>query len=139
MQASITLLNTLEAHVDEVALLLFSLDGKILAACDESMITLWDTATGALRTTIEEQDEYFYDIAFSPDNKWIAAASREGNGRIWSTDTGEIEQNISVPEECMLSIVFSPDSRSVVTGSEVLRVWNVGTGDLEHTRSLVIL
>jgi Tol biopolymer transport system component len=97
------------------------------------MITLWDTATGALRTTIEEQNDYFYDIAFSPDNKWIAAASREGNGRIWSTDTGEVEQNISVPEECMLSIVFSPDSRSVVTGSEVLRVWNVGTGDLEHT------
>jgi hypothetical protein len=40
------------------------------------MSTFWDTDTGALQNTTEEQDEYFYDIAFSLDNKWIASASR---------------------------------------------------------------
>jgi len=134
MQVSITLVHTLKAAKDEVARLLFSPDRKTLAACDDTFITLWDTATGSLRVTIDEiDDDMFFQLAFSPDNKWIAAASNEGHGRIWSTATGELKQMISVDDERMLSLAFSRDSKSIATGSEVLRVWDVETGELQHT------
>ncbi|KAG9690319.1 WD40 repeat-like protein, partial [Aureobasidium melanogenum] len=75
----------------------------------------------------------YFGMAFSPDSKWIAAASDEGHGRIWNSTTGELVHTLSVEEERMLTLAFSPDSKLIATGSEVLRVWDVHTGELLHT------
>ncbi|KAG2170532.1 hypothetical protein VTO58DRAFT_111066 [Aureobasidium pullulans] len=133
MHASMTLLHTLKASEDEVARLKISPDERLLAAYDDQMITLWDITTGSLRSTLDGEDDMFFKIAFSPDNQWIAAASGDGHGRIWSTTTGELVQMISVEDERMLSLAFSPDSKSIATGSEVMRVWDVETGELQRT------
>ncbi|KAH0350278.1 WD40 repeat-like protein, partial [Aureobasidium melanogenum] len=135
MQASATLIHNLKGHTDEVGRLLFSPDGTTLAACDDLIITLWDVDTGTLRSKFEPSDDQFFEMAFSPDSKWIAAASDEGHGRIWNTETGRLEHTLSVKDERMLSLVFSADSKSVVTGSENLRVWDVASGELQHTLS----
>lgn len=132
MHASMTLLHTLRASEDEVARLKISPDERLLAACDDKMITLWDITTGSLRSTLDGEDDMFFEIAFSPDSQWIAAASDDGHGRIWSTATGELVQMVSVEDERMLSLAFSPDSKSIATGSEVMRVWDVETGELQH-------
>lgn len=135
MQASLTLVYNLKAAEDEIARLLFSADGKTLAACDDQVITLWDTTTGCLRSTTANTDDMFFDIPFSPDNRWIAAASASDDGyaRIWSTTTGELKQMVSVDDGRVLSIAFSTDSKSIATGSEIVRIWDVETGDLQHT------
>lgn len=135
MQASATLIHTLKSHSDEVSRLSVSLDGKTIAACDDSVLTIWDLATGDLLCKIEEAEGMIFEIAFSPDSKWIAAASDddEGNARIWNARTGELEQRVSVEDERMLSVTFSPDGKLLATGSEVLRVWDVETGELLHT------
>ncbi|THX69077.1 WD40 repeat-like protein [Aureobasidium pullulans] len=132
MHASMTLLHTLRASEDEVARLEISPDERLLAAYDDKMITLWDITTGSLRSTLDGEDDMFFEIAFSPDSQWIAAASDDGHGRIWSTATGGLVQMISVEDERMLSLAFSPDSKSIATGSEVIRVWDVETGELQH-------
>ncbi|KAH0024274.1 WD40 repeat-like protein, partial [Aureobasidium melanogenum] len=137
MHASATLVHSLKGHTDEVGRLLFSPDGKTLAASDDIIITLWDVDTGALRSTSEETDDRYFEMAFSPDSKWIAAASDEGRARIWNTETGRLEHTLSVEDERMLSLVFSADSKSIVTGSESLRIWDVATGELQHTLSVL--
>ena len=136
MQASATLIYNLKGHTDEVGRLLFSPDGKTLAASDDSIITLWDGKTGSLRSKTEEIDDMYFEMAFSPDSKWVAAASGDGNGRIWSTETGELVHTLSVEDERMLSLAFSADSKLIATGSEILRVWDVATGELLHTLSV---
>ncbi|KAG9559221.1 WD40 repeat-like protein, partial [Aureobasidium melanogenum] len=133
MHASATLVHNLKGHTDEVGRLLFSPDGKTLAASDDSFITLWDVDTGTLRSTSEPVDDMYFGMAFSPDSKWIAVASFEGHGRIWNTETGELVHTLSVEDERMLSLAFSADSKLLATGSEVLRVWDVATGELLHT------
>jgi WD40 repeat protein len=35
----------------------------------------------------------------------------------------------------MLSVAFSIDSRTIATGSEIMRVWDVSSGELQHTLS----
>lgn len=135
MQASAKLIYSLEKHTDEVARLLFAPDGRTLAASDDSTITLWDVNTGALRSKFEDLDDMFFEMAFSPDSKWIAAASFDGYGRIWNTETGELIHTLSVEDERMLSLAFSADSKLIATGSEVLRVWDVTTRELLHTLS----
>jgi len=40
---------------------------------------------------------------------------------------------VSVDDERMVSMAFSPDSKSFATGSEVVRVWDMETGELQHT------
>lgn len=132
MHASTTLLHSIKAFDDEVARLLFSPDGKILAAADHTTITLWDTTTGSLQSTIEDKDDMFFGLAFSPDNTLIAAATDEGHGRIWSTATGELKQTVTVDDERTLSLTFSPDGRTIATGSELIRIWDVETGELQH-------
>ncbi|KAK6005677.1 hypothetical protein QM012_007319 [Aureobasidium pullulans] len=136
MQASATLMHNLKGHTDEVGRLLFSPDGKTLAASDDSIITLWDVETGSLRNKSEEIDDMYFGMAFSPDSKWIAAASGDGCGRIWNTETGELVHTLSVEDERMLSLAFSANSKLIATGSENLRVWDVATGELQHTLSV---
>ncbi|KAI4756798.1 hypothetical protein E4T52_11232 [Aureobasidium sp. EXF-3400] len=133
MQASATLIHNLKAHTDEVARLSFNPDGKTLAAHDDSVLSLWNVETGSLLSTSEDVDDMYFEMAFSPDSKWIAAASDDGIARIWNARTGELERMVSVEDERMLSLAFSPDSKVLATGSEVLRVWEVETGELLHT------
>ncbi|KAI5235531.1 WD40 repeat-like protein [Aureobasidium subglaciale] len=135
MQASATFLYTLKAHKDEVARLLFSPDGKTLAAHDDSILKLWDVETKAVLSKFEDTEDMFFEMAFSPDSQWIAAASGDGSARIWDARTGHLERTLSVEDERMLSLVFSSDSKSLATGSEVLRIWDAETGELLHTLS----
>jgi WD40 repeat protein len=135
MQASATLLHNLKAHTDEVARISISPDGKTLAAHDDSTLTLWDVETGSLLSRTEEIDDMFFQMTFSPDSQWIAAASGDGSARIWDARTGHLERTLSVEDERMLSLVFSPDGKMLATGSENLRVWDMETGELLHELS----
>lgn len=133
MQSSAILIHTLKAYTDEVARLAFSPDGKTLAAHDDSVLTLWDTTTGSLLSSLEETDEMLFEMAFSPDSTLIAAASADGYARIWNARTGESMHAVRAEDERTLSLAFSPDGKTLATGSEVLRPWDVETGELLHT------
>jgi tricorn protease-like protein len=133
MQASATPLHTLQSHNEEVSRLLFSPNGKTLAAHDDLTLTLWDITTGLILHKLEEAEDMYFQMAFSADSKYIAAASGEGNARVWDVRTGELRHVCSVEDERMLSLAFSPDSKLLATGSEILRVWDAETGELLHT------
>jgi WD40 repeat protein len=135
MQASATLLHNLKAYKDEVARISISPDGKTLAAHDDSILTLWDVETGSLLSKTEEIDDMFFEMTFSPDSKWIAAASWDRGALIRDARTGELKHILSCEDERTLSLSFSPNSRLLATGSENLRVWDMETGKLLHILS----
>jgi WD40 repeat protein len=135
MQASATLLHNLKAYKDEAACISISPNGKTLAAHDDSTLTLWDVETGSLLSKTEEIDDMFFQMTFSPDSQWIAAASWDRGALIWDARTGELNHIFSCEDERTLSLAFSPDSKLLATGSEDLRVWDMETGELLHTLS----
>jgi WD40 repeat protein len=135
MQASATLLHNLKSHKGELARIAISPNGKIIAAHDDSILTLWNMETGSLLSKTEEVDDMFFEMAFSPDSKSIAAASWDRGALIWDARTGELKHVLSCEDERTLSLSFSPDSKLLATGSENLRVWDMETGKLLHTLS----
>ena len=69
------------------------------------------------------------DVAFSPDGKTLAMASREGNVQLWDVATGKLLETLKGHSSAVRAVVFSPDGRTLASGSsdQTVRLWNVET------------
>jgi len=62
----------------------FSPDGATLAAGGlDSMLWLWDAATGETRARLQGHSDYVRSVAFSPDGRTLASAGDDDTMRIW--------------------------------------------------------
>ncbi|HQF62718.1 MAG TPA: hypothetical protein PLT26_09475 [Anaerolineaceae bacterium] len=120
--------------------LLVSSDDSLIAAARENGTivilseTQWKDPLGTQSfyydwfTTIE-QDGTFRTLAFSPDNRWLAAGSADGSVRILDIATGrEIARlNHAGP---VSRVAFSPDGQQIITAGQdgAVRVWQVASG-----------
>lgn len=70
-------------------------------------------------------DELF-SIAFSPDNRWVAAGS-DGTVLLWDMSNLGPPESIDGHGSYVYSVAFSHDSRRLVTGGEdgFVRVWDI--------------
>ncbi len=80
-------------------------------------------------TPIINAETLTYDLAISPDSKWVVAGEREKNRAILynleTTESTLLDHGAKV-----LGVAFSPDSSFVATSGENAKVviWNVNTG-----------
>jgi hypothetical protein len=68
-------------------------------------------------------------LAFSPDSRRLASASRDGTAKIWSLDTKRPLITLVQSAE-VLSVAFSPDGRRLATGTSAnsVHLWNTADG-----------
>ena len=75
-----------------ITALAFTRDGSAVAASGYHEVTFWKTADGTLARRLGGLAERTYDIAYSPDGKWMATASGDpgifGVARLWSAEPG---------------------------------------------------
>jgi WD40 repeat protein len=111
----------------------YSSDGRIIASCgDDRTIKLWDAANGRMLRTLTGHTAYVWDIAFSPDSRWLASSGSwdDKTVRIWDVSNGEMLHVLDGGyTNIVSSVAFSPDGRLVAAGSsDRVRLWEAATG-----------
>ncbi len=129
-----TVLNGLSGTVAAVA---FSPDGKLIAtegghgtelgALPEGdyPATVWDVATGKIKSTLRGHQDYIAGVNFSPDGNAIVTSSGDSTARLWTVD-GQLVQELKGHSKALAGAFFSPDGKFVVTASadNTVRVWD---------------
>lgn len=109
----------------------FSSDGKLLAAATAVSLRLWDTAAWKELPQFAEQPCEFRALAFSPDGRLLATGDRDGLVRFWEAGTGRPLSGLSRHGILAESIAFSPDGKSVAAaGRSGLRLWPIAAAEL---------
>ncbi len=116
----------------------FSPDGTKIAASGYHEITFWKTADGALESRLAGLAERVYDIAYSPDGKWMATASGDpgvyGIAKLWRNEPGGCKpvRDLAETQDVVFSVAFSPDNKKIATAGadRTIRIFEVETGKL---------
>jgi len=116
--------------------LAFSPDSSLLA-CDSSSdssssspsyrLKLWDANTGKMRRLLFGLQAVAKALAFSPDNKILAAAGESGHVYLWSTSSGKLTRTLKHSKGVVFTIAFSPDGRTLATGGSdgTVKLWRI--------------
>lgn len=110
----------------------FSADGRNLAAGgpDGHVYLLRTTRFHPVWSSLLPSRD-IQTVAFSPDGETLACATRPSDlARLISVRTGRVERSLDYPGNGMGGLAFLPDGHTLVTGGQVLNVW-----DLRRARS----
>ena len=106
--------------------------GSRIATAEDSQAAVWSIDDNKRLVSLPGASEVIDDIAFSPDCKWIATASRDKAARIYNSETGELSGPPLKDDDLLTLVAFSPDSRWLVTNRIYNRtdIWEVPAGRL---------
>lgn len=133
------LLLTLAGHVQgpPVMAASWSADGRriVTAGWDQQAI-VWNAAYGAIERRLgpgyEGDHEYtaFNHVALSPDDRLVAAASKDGAVWLWDLETGERRHRLLGHDAEVHRVAFSPDGAWLASTSldQTVRLWDVAGG-----------
>jgi len=110
----------------------FSADGSLVAAAWDGTenVRVFDLSTDQVVSSTRVDDAR--DTALSPDGKRVAVASEAARGGVFDVETGKRVFRLSRGDSEDVS--WSPDGRYVAaTTDQSTRVWEAGTGKLQHT------
>jgi WD40 repeat protein len=106
----------------------------VLPAGADGTVWIWDPATKkTARELCEKSAEGVTSLAFSPDDRLLAAGCEDGKVRLWDVGTGNVLRTIPVHDRPShaLPVAFSPDGKVLACGSyndDRLHFWDVRTG-----------
>ena len=95
----------------------FSPDGERLATSASRTVRVWKAATGEEVLTLPSLEGLVTSIAFSPDGKRLAAASRDGSVKVWDAVTGVTCLTLPGHTSAVYGMTYSPDGRRLVTAA----------------------
>ncbi len=125
-----------------VTALAFSPAGSHLATAGYHEVNLWNKDDGALGRRVRPFAERIYDIAYSPDGKWMAVVGGDpgqyGRASLAFAEpdgAGKPVRDLLESNDCIFAVAFSPDSLYVATAGadRAIRVFRVETGELLFT------
>jgi WD40 repeat protein len=133
------LVRSIAAPHNSEGLLGFSPDGKLLAANNGRVLTVWDVATGTRRPGFDVgYGGRVPAFAFAPDGKTLAV-TWDGDWRIefYAVATGKRLARLEDKDWTGNTVAYSPDGKLLVTAgdSKVARVWDLATRKCLHQLS----
>jgi eukaryotic-like serine/threonine-protein kinase len=113
---------------DEVSSVVFSPDGRVLAAGGGHSVKLLDITTRREIDELSEPDGWIGRMAFSPASTNVLATAGGGDNviRLWDLATKRVIARLTGPRNWINSIAFSPDGSMLASaGQRNLILWNV--------------
>lgn len=122
------LLHTFELEAGSVKALAFSGDGReLLAGWEDGYLRRFDVATGELRQALAVPAAFLNAAVYSPRGEFILVG--EGwpffTARLLDVETGETLRVFAGHKAPVDSVAFDATGTRVLTGSEVVRLWDV--------------
>ena len=115
----------------------FSPDGLLLATAGEH-VKVWNARTMEEMFTLPHS-KHVWTVAFSRDNKYLAAGEGDGDGpgrvRVWDLQTQTLVVTLDADPKLVYSVVFSPDNQTLASGGwgGQIRLWSVPDWQLRGT------
>ncbi len=111
----------------------FSPDGKVVAATNRGPATVFDVSSGkrVFRAT-DGGSQRGRPLAFSPDGRLLAASTSHNDGRIqlWDWAQGKEVRVLAPHSDCVRALAFSPDGKTLASAAdgESVHLHDVTTG-----------
>ena len=113
----------------------FSADGRLVALINDGIVVeCWDCSANRVLRRIE-QGIMVENATLTPDTKTVIAEDRNGLIQVISVDTGKVLAKCNGPRAGAVQLIVSPDNKTLAaaTDSELVRQWNLATGDVIGT------
>jgi WD40 repeat protein len=110
---------TLSLH-EQVSYVAYSPDGKQVAlAGGTGTISIWDASTGKELLAIKGHKGWIGQLAFSPDEKYLATVSNTDNlVRMWDATSGLNLWTLPVDTNGVGGVAFTPDGKQLAVGAD---------------------
>lgn len=74
-------------------------------------------------------------IAWSPDGRWLASASRDKSVRVWDVSKGIVRHILNGHTGWVIDLAWSPDSSKLVSCADdrMAKIWDASTGQVVRT------
>lgn len=105
----------------------FSPDGRHLASGTQGLIRIRALdRPESIRHDITTEG-MAYQLAYSPDGRWLAAACSNGNLMLWDVAEEKVVQDVKADASALFTTCFFPDGHHIATGGRerVIRIWQV--------------
>lgn len=110
----------------------FSRDGRTLAAGDGlpgrfGAVSLFDVESGRLKARFAEPTAEIFALAFSPDDRLLAAGGGDGQVHVWFLPVARLLTNLVGHTAQISGVAFSPDGRHLAScgADRRIHLWQV--------------